>query len=133
MPLAAGFTVSAIFQNTSGPTYNATYAATTAEILPSLGRNLAGGTRTANVPLVAPFTQFEARRNQLDIRSSKLFQLGKYRLRGNFDVYNALNGASILGVNSTFGPEWRRPQSGGGTNSAILDARIIQLSADLTF
>jgi hypothetical protein len=133
IPLPAGFNVSAIFQNTAGPTYNATYAATTAEILPSLGRNLAGGTRTANVPLIAPFTQFEARRSQLDFRSSKVFQIGRYRVRGNFDVYNMLNGASILGVNSNFGPEWRRPQSGGGSNSAILDARIIQLSADLTF
>ena len=132
-PLPGGFNISAIYQNTSGPTYNATYAATTAEILPFLGRNLAGGVRTANVPLITPYTQFEARRNQLDIRSSKVFQLGKYRLRGNFDLYNALNGAAILGVNSTFGPDWRRPQSGGGTNSAILDARLIQLSADLTF
>jgi hypothetical protein len=132
-PLPGSFMISAIFQSTSGPAISAIYAATTAEIAPSLGRNLAGGTRTASVSLIEPFTQFEARRNQLDLRLSKIFQMRRVRLRGNLDLYNALNASSILGINQNFGPEWRRPQSGGGTNSAILDARLIQLSADVTF
>jgi hypothetical protein len=48
-------------------------------------------------------------------------------------MYNAFNAASILGINNNFGNQWRRPQSGGGTNSAVLDARLVQLSGDITF
>ena len=125
--------VSAVLQSTSGPAIAANYAATTAEILPSLGRNLSGGTRTANVPLIEPYTMFEGRRNQLDLRLSKVFIAGRTRIRANLDLYNALNAASILGVNSNFGAQWRRPQSGGGTNSAILDARLIQIGGELSF
>jgi hypothetical protein len=131
--LPYGVSASAIFQSTSGPAIAANYAATTAEIFPSLGRNLAGGTKTASVPLIQPFTQFEARRNQLDFRVSKIFTAGKKRIRTNLDLYNALNDAAILGVNSNFGTQWRRPQSGGGTNSAILDARLIQIGAEISF
>ena len=80
-PLPAGFMVSATYQNVPGPAYLANYAAPTAAILPSLGRNLSGGTRTANVPLIAPQTLREDRRTQLDLRVSKILQFGRSRLR----------------------------------------------------
>ena len=57
-------------------------------IAPSLGRNLAAcGTRlvctaTATVPLIAPMSQFEPRRTQIDLRLTKVFTLsGRARLR----------------------------------------------------
>ncbi len=54
-PLPAGFVTSFAWQNLSGPTYNATYVATAAEIVPSLGRPLSGGVTTCtDIPLVAP-------------------------------------------------------------------------------
>jgi len=133
VPLPGDFVVSAVLQNTAGPTITAVYSATNAEVQPSLGRPLAGGTRTVNVSLIEPFTMFEKRRNQVDLRLSKVFRLGSRRIRANFDMYNAFNAASILGINNNFGAQWRRPQSGGGTNSAVLDARLIQLSGDITF
>jgi hypothetical protein len=133
VPLPLDFVVSAIYQSTSGPAITAIYSATNAEVVPSLGRSLSGGTRTVNVSLIEPFKQFEKRRNQLDFRLSKVFRTQSYRIRANLDLYNALNAASILGINNNFGAQWRRPQSGGGTNSAVLDARLIQISADITF
>jgi hypothetical protein len=79
------------------------------------------------VPLIAPQTLYEGRRSQVDLRIAKNFQLTpRYRLQTNFDFYNALNGNALLSVNNTYGDQWRRPQS-------ILDGRLVQLSANLSF
>ena len=42
------------------------------------------------------------------------------------DVCNALNSSSILTIGTAFGSRWRQP-------TAIVDPRIVQLSAQLTF
>jgi hypothetical protein len=127
VPLPWGFVASGVYQNMSGPPIDARYSATTAEILPSLGRNLAGGARTANVPLVLPLTLFESRTTRLDLRLTKVFQLGpRIRLQANLDAYNALNGSGVLGVITQFGPSWLKPTS-------VLDPRIIQFGGQLTF
>lgn len=126
-PLPAGFTVSATYQNVPGPDITANYPATTDQIAPSLGRPLAGGVRTATVPLIEPRTQFEKSRTQLDLRLSKNFNLSpRVRLQANVAAYNALNANSILQRNNAFGQQWGRPQ-------LILDARLIQFSGQLTF
>jgi hypothetical protein len=140
-PLPGDFVLSAIFQNVSGPSFDANYPATTAEIAPSLGRNLAAcGTRaictaTAIVPLIAPQTQFEARRSELDLRLTKLVRMGpKLRLQANFDVYNALNASSMIRVNSTYGPQWRWPFiTTRSVGAPILNPRLMQFSGRLTF
>src|SRR5439155_1097921 len=110
------FIVSGTFQNISGIPVAANYAATNAQISPSLGRNLAACrgaaacTATASVPLIPPQTVFEDRRAQLDLRLSKIISLGRgVRLQANLDVYNALNANTILAVNNTYGSAWRRP------------------------
>ena len=126
IPLPADTMVSATYQNLPGLPYIATYNATTAEIAPSLGRNLAGGTRTLAVPLVMPQTLRENRRSQLDLRLTKYVNLGKRRVQANFDLYNALNSADILGENTTFGASWRKP-------TLILNGRLIQFSANMSF
>ncbi len=125
-PLPMQILVSATLQNLPGISYLATYAAPTADVLPSLGRNLSGGTRTVNVPLVLPQTQYEDRRTQLDLRISKIVRIAKTRVQANVDIFNALNASSVLEVNNTFGPQWRQP-------SRILDARMVQLSARVEF
>jgi hypothetical protein len=127
VPLPMGFMASAIFQDLPGPAIDAIYAATTAEALPSLGRNLAGGARTINVPLVMPQTMFEGRIRRLDVRLTKYFQLtNRVRLQANLDAYNALNSSAIQTLNNTFGASWLRP-------TQILDPRIVQFSGQLTF
>jgi hypothetical protein len=75
-PLPGDFVASGVFQNVPGVQVLSNYSAPTAVIAPSLGRNLAGGTKTATVPLIAPETQFETRRTQLDLRLSKVFRMG---------------------------------------------------------
>ena len=125
-PLPGDVVVSGTFQNISGPDYDANYPATSAEIARSLGRPLAGGTRTATVPLVAPRTLFEPRITRLDLRVSKIFQINRVRLQLNLDAYNALNNSDIVTINSTFDSRWRQP-------NLILDPRQFQVGGQLSF
>jgi hypothetical protein len=143
-PLPGDLVVGAILQNMSGPDIEADYAASTTEIAPSLGRNLAScGTRTpctatATVPLIMPGTLFEDRITRLDLRLTKRVQLPRQlRLLANVDIYNALNASSILQLAAgtagsqgrggyTYGPRWLLP-------SLILEGRVIQFSGQLSF
>jgi hypothetical protein len=61
--------------------------------------NLTLGSLT--VPLVAPGTEFLPRLNQLDLSLAKWFQLGRTRIQGQFDVFNALNKNTDLSYRST--------------------------------
>jgi hypothetical protein len=125
-PLPKDFVVSATFQNLAGMSYVANYTVPSAQIAPSLGRQLAGNVRSVSVPLVAPQTEREPRRTQVDLRVSRIFRLGEGRLQANFDLYNVFNAAWIQGQNETFGPQWRQP-------TLILNGRLIQFSANWNF
>jgi hypothetical protein len=121
------FVVSLILQNTSGQPVVAIYSAPTAIIASSLGRNLLGGARTATVPLIVPQTVFEDRFNRLDLRVGKRIRITQdVRLQANVNFYNLLNGAAVLALNTTYGPNWLVP-------SAIQDGRMIQFSTSVTF
>jgi hypothetical protein len=126
VPLPGEIVVAATFQSISGPSYTANYPATSEEIAPSLGRPLSGGTRTASVPLVAPFLLFEDRIQRLDIRLSKIIRIRRVRVQLNLDSYNALNSDAIRSVNSTFDVRWRQPNS-------IIDPRHVQLGGQISF
>ena len=142
LPLPHDITVSGTFQNVAGAPYEANWAAPNSVIAPSLGRNLAAcGTRvvctaTATVQLIAPLTEFMDRRTQIDMRLSKVFRLGsKTRLRANVDIYNVLNGSTVLGANGTFGPIWLVPtgQSNLREVDSILPGRLVHFGGQLTF
>ena len=126
VPLPGEAMISATLQSLPGLPYIATYSATTAEIVPSLGRNLAGGTRTFAVPLIMPQTLREKRRSQVDLRLTKYVTMGQRRVQANFDLYNLFNSSDILGENTAFGSSWRKP-------TLILNGRLIQFSANMTF
>jgi hypothetical protein len=132
-PFPHDVVVSAVFQNISGPTITATYAASNSEIAPSLGRNLSacGGrpvcTSTATIPLIAPQTMFDDRLTRLDLRIAKRFAVTeRVRLQGNFNIYNVFNGSASSTLNTTYGPLWLQP-------SLLQDGRMVQFSANVTF
>jgi hypothetical protein len=111
----------------------ATLVATNAEIAPSLGRNLSACpaatgpcNATAIVTLVEPFTSYEPRGNQVDVRLSKIFRLERVRLQGNFHVYNFFNQSDIVTMNLRYGPTFLQPIS-------ILAGRLVKFSAQLDF
>jgi len=129
LPLKAGFVLSGVYQDLSGPAIEAVWAAPNAAIAPSLGRGLSGGALTANVPLIAPQTMFEDRIRRLDLRLTKFFQLTpRVRLQANIDAYNALNSGPIQSLLTAYAPTstWPRP-------STLLDPRILQVSGQLSF
>jgi hypothetical protein len=69
----------------------------------------------------------EPRITRLDLRITKMIDLpSRMRLQGNLDIYNALNSSSILTIGTAYGSRWRQP-------TAIVDPRIFQLSAQVTF
>jgi hypothetical protein len=81
----------------------------------------------ATVPLIVPGTMREPRITRLDLRITKMIDLpSRMRLQGNLDIYNALNSSSILTIGTAYGSRWRQP-------TAIVDPRIFQLSAQVTF
>lgn len=130
LPLKAGFVVSGVYQDQSGAAIEAVWAAPNAAIAQSLGRNLSGGALRANVPLIAPQTMFEGRIRRLDMRLTKYFQITpRVKFQANLDAYNALNSSAIQSLVRAYNsPE--RPWPLPGT---ILDARILQLSGQLSF
>ena len=142
-PLPAGFVVSGTLQNRAGAPIEAIYNARNDEIAPSLGRNLAACgaqatcTATALVPLYAPWTRFEPRRTHLDLRLSKVLNLGaRARLHANVAIYNALNDSSVLGVNSRYGASWLQPTNESALTQgveSIMPGRLFHLGATVTF
>jgi len=126
VPLPGDVVASFLFQNLAGPSYDANYSATNADISPSLGRNLAGGVQAVTIPLVPPQTLFEDRVSRLDLRLSKVFSMGRLRVRANVDAYNVLNANSVRSVLSTYGARWRTP-------TQILDPRLVEVGGTISF
>jgi hypothetical protein len=121
-PLPYGLQLSGTFQNLPGVPIAATLVVPNAAIAPSLGRNLAAGANgTVTVPLMEANQAYEKRLNQLDLRFTKIVKLGRTRLQGMFDIYNALNVNTILAENTAYGPTWLQP-------TTIIGARLFKFS-----
>jgi len=138
--LPYGFSISPTYQNNAAAQDLAIWNAPASAIAPSLGRApSACGAKAAAVcgstiaiPLIQPGTQYEDRRNQLDLRISKTLQLTK-RVRGqlNLDLFNLTNTAAIISLNSTFNSTagsttWLRP-------TKVLDGRLLEISGKIDF
>ena len=127
VPLPFGAQISAAFQSLPGPEISgATYSATRAEIQPTLGRGLASGGATVVLPLLQSGTLFGDQYQKLDLRLSKIFRVGRYRMTGSLDMFNALNGAGILDVNRRFGTAFANPVR-------VLGARFLRISGQFDF
>ena len=110
VPLPGAAMVSATLQSLPGLSYIATYAATTAEIAPSLGRNLSGGAANMTVNIVQPCTIYGERSNQVGLRLAKILRVDRVRTTASLDIYNLLNANAVLTESNAFA-SWQRPQS----------------------
>jgi hypothetical protein len=79
-----------------------------------------------SVPLVPPGTDFAERVNQLDLSVAKWFQVGRIRLQGQFDMFNALNLSAVTAVRTlNFGTSsYMQP-------SSVLQGRIIRFATQV--
>ena len=127
VPLPWGMVTGAVYRDRPGPEITAVRNYTNAQILPSLGRDLASGANgTVNVALIEPGTMYGKRQRQLDLRISKRHRIGRVRLTGNLDLSNILNGSAVTTQNNTYGQNWQVP-------SAIQFGRFAKLGAQLDF
>ena len=132
-PLPWEVQTSVIYQNSAGFPIAARLVTTNAQVRPSLGRDL-GSCRgaavcngTVPIDLIPPNTLFEDRIQQLDWRLTRTFQFGgTSRLRGNFDIYNLFNTATILNANTTYGAAWLSPVQ-------VMGGRLVKVSAQFDF
>jgi carboxypeptidase family protein len=92
----------------------------TRSILPGLVQS------SVTVPLIQPGTKFLPRMNQLDVRFGRVFKVGRVRVRGQLDIYNATNSSSILAMGETYGPALDRVNQ-------ILPGRVFGLSTRIDF
>jgi hypothetical protein len=131
-----GIRVSGNFQSLPGPVRQAAVLYSQAQVTAALGRPATvAGNKTALV--IEPFsaaglsgTTFGDRLNQLDLRFSKIFKLGKSSLDANFDIYNTFNSDAVLtetaGYSGANGGAWLLPTS-------VLQARIIKFGVRWDF
>jgi hypothetical protein len=125
--------IAATYQNLPGPEIAANAVFTSAQVAPSLGRPLAS-TSTVTVNLVKPGTLYAERTQQIDLRFTKIVKVGRRRLQGMVDLYNALNQSPILALNNTYGATvgvaagapWQVPQG-------ILPPRLFKFGVQLDF
>ena len=71
------------------------------------GRPFTPGQATVN--LYEPVSKYGDRLNQIDLRFTKIVNLGHGRLDLNVDFYNAFNSDAVIGELGAFGPAWRLP------------------------
>jgi hypothetical protein len=123
--------VSGNFQSLPGPGVQAGVIYTGAQLAPAIGRPFsagANGQKTVNV--YDPNTVYSDRLNQLDVRFSKIFKVGRSSLDANFDVYNSFNSDAILALTTSYsgvnGGTWLRP-------TTIIQGRIIKLGVRWDF
>jgi hypothetical protein len=122
--------IAGTFQSLPGPAIGATYTARNAQVVPTLGRNLAAGPNgTVSVELFDPGRMYGERMHQVDMRVSKAFVVGRTRLQAQVDLYNMLNGNFVLAQNNTYGTSgasWLVP-------TAILSARLLKFGVQMDF
>ena len=136
-PLPWNLQTSAIYQNLPGFPIAASYVATDAEIRPSLGRHLAACpsqtaatcNQTVTVDLIPPNTLYEDRIQQVDLRFSRIFSMGRTKLQGNVDVYNTFNGSTIFNEQTRYSLQ----NNQWGNAIQIMGGRLLKFSAQLTF
>jgi hypothetical protein len=121
---------SVTWQSNPGPEIAANYVATNAWIAQGpqpLGRNLSGGANVT-VNLIQPGTVFGPRRNNFDMRLSKIQRFGTRRATVSIDVYNLANSDTVLTFNNSFVPggSWLTP-------TRIASARYMKLGAMIEF
>jgi hypothetical protein len=65
------------------------------------------------------------RLHQLDVRFAKVLRMGRAKTSLSVDIFNALNSATVLSMNNSYGA-WQRPTS-------ILLARFAKVNAQIDF
>ena len=80
----------------------------------------------ANVNLIQPGTFYGDRLNQIDLRLTKVVDVGTGRVDLNVDFFNAFNSDAVIAELPAFGQAWRRPLT-------VIQPRFVKFSARWDF
>jgi hypothetical protein len=80
----------------------------------------------ANANLASPGDQYGDRLNQIDLRLTKIVNVGRGRLDLNVDFFNAFNSDAVITEISAFGPAFRRP-------TTVIQPRFVKFGARWDF
>ena len=121
-----GIRVSGTFQSLYGPALVATNIYNNNNRLTSttLPRPFTLGQATVNV--FEPVSEYGDRLNQIDLRFTKIVNVGRGRLDLNVDLYNAFNSDAILTELGAFGPVWRLP-------TTVIQPRFVKFAVRYDF
>jgi hypothetical protein len=112
----------------------ASYAGNPLSVNYSVPSNLFPGGRTQSVTvnLVPPGSKYLDRWTQLDLSFRKVFTVGKLRIDGALDMFNALNSNVVLSENQNFSTTAGAPQT-LGVPQAVLQGRLLRMSSQIKF
>ena len=132
-PLPFGVTVSGSFRSEpgggAGGNGSDTSQVESYSVSQTIFKNGTGQTLTqtsVSVPLLQPGTVYLPAISTVDVRFSKRVQIGKARLQGQFDIFNAGNANAVTGTTTAYGSSY-------GKISNILSARLIQVGGTFSF
>ncbi len=121
-----GIRVSGTFQSTPGPQINGNtiYNNTNRAATTTLPRPFTLG--QANINVIEPGTEWGDRLNQIDLRLTKIFSMGRTRLDLNVDFYNMFNSDAVIAEIASWGPVWRLPLT-------VIQPRFVKFAARWDF
>jgi hypothetical protein len=121
-----GVRVSGTLQSLPGPQIVATnvYNNTNRGTLTTLGRPFTNAQATINT--IEPASAWGDRLNQIDLRFTKIVNVGKGRIDFNVDLYNAFNSDAVITELGSIGPVWRLPTS-------VIQPRFVKFAARWDF
>ena len=118
--------ISGTLQSVTGPVVAANNLYQCAEgcIWPGLGRPFSSGTVLVN--LLQNGALYGDRLNQVDLRFTKIVNVGHSRIDFNVDLYNAFNSDAVIGELGSIGPVWRLP-------TTVIQPRFVKFAARWDF
>jgi len=121
-----GIRVSGTLQSLPGPQIVATnvYNNANRAALTTLARPFTNAQATINT--IEPASAYGDRLNQIDLRFTKIVNVGHGRIDSNVDLYNAFNSDAVIGEIGSIGPVWRLP-------TTIIQPRFVKFAARWDF
>jgi hypothetical protein len=122
-----GIRASGTFQSVPGPQIfgNTIYNNANRTTLTTLPRPFVVAGQ-ANINVIEPGTEYGDRLNQIDLRFTKIFSMGRTRLDLNVDFYNAFNSDAVTAEIGSWGPVWRLPLT-------VIQPRFVKFGARFDF
>ena len=117
------------FPSVAAQSLAANWIVTNAQVIPELGRPMAGGAPVTFVNVVEPGTLYGDRITQVDLRLSKILRFGRTRSNVGVDLFNLFNTNAVYQYNTTYsgnGATWLQP-------SSLVVARFAKLSVQVDF